>query len=150
MGLKKTLSADQNFMGVEFKDAYWRIENLGFGDDGGGTYIAGCYLRCYPSRESAKKTEQNLEVGSIPEFGGSIRPCYESRLYDWFCAVPVEAAFPNGVPSDYNEAKTIMYKYIKALKPTVGFEDILEEGQTAEVPEQYKGVQKTSFDQYFG
>ena len=150
MGLKKTLAADQNFMGLEFKDAYWKLYNLGFGDDGGGRYIVYAKLKAFPSREAASRTDAYEKVGAVPELGGSKRPMYEAELYNWTIAIPVEYVFPSGIPSDYNEAKTIMYKYIKEFKSSAGFEDVLEEGNSTEVQEKYIGTQKTEFDQLYG
>lgn len=128
MGLKLTLEADQNFMGVKFEDAYWKLTNFGFGEYNGG-YVISLKLSAFPSRESCKLTEQCLDVDAISTFGASARPVYDSVLYEWNALFPVSEVFPEYVPTDMDQAKTTAYSFIKSYLSEVPFSDVFEQGQ---------------------
>lgn len=128
MGLKLTLTENQNFMGTEFKDAYWKITNFGLGEYN-GDYIVSIKLSAYPSREASIKADNMEEVGSINVFGASARPIYEPVLYEWNAMFPVSAIYPEGIPSDMDQAKTTAYSFIKEYLSEVPFTDVFEEGQ---------------------
>ena len=129
MGLKMTLEADQNFMGCRFEEAYWKISNFGFGEYN-GDYVVSIKLSAYPSREASILTESQSEVGTIADFGGSARPLYDAVLYEWNAMFPVSAVYPDGIPSDMDEAKSIAYGFIKEYLKNVQFSDVLEDGQS--------------------
>ena len=129
MGLTLKLDSDQNYMGISFENAYWTITNLTFSDQK-GEFLIGVALSGYPSRESYLATKSNKEVNLTLPFGGSIRPTVSSELYTWYCTLRVEKVFPDGIPSSLDEAKSIIYQYIKDYLDEVPFTDVLEEGQT--------------------
>lgn len=129
MGLTLKLDSDQNYMGISFENAYWTITNLTFSDQK-GEFLIGVVLSGYPSRESYLATKNKKEVNLTLPFGGSIRPTVSSELYTWYCTLRVEKVFPNGIPSFLDEAKSIIYQYIKDYLDEVPFTDVLEEGQT--------------------
>lgn len=128
MGLQYTLEKNQNWVGVKFQNAYWKITNFGFGEYN-NDYVVSLQLTAYPSRESSILSKSQSEVGMISSFGSSIRPIYESALYRWDAIFPVAAVFPNGIPSSLSESKKKAYTFIKEYLSEVPFQDVFEEGQ---------------------
>lgn len=131
MGLQYRLEKNQNWLGVEFQNAYWKITNFGLGEYN-GDYIVSLQLTAYPSRESSVLSESGAEVSVISDFGGSVRPVYDGALYRWDAMFPVSTVFPDGVPSSLSEAKTIAYNFIKSYLDQIPFTDVFEEGQNLE------------------
>ena len=129
--MKYTVTADQNFMGTTFTDAYWKLTNFGFGEFN-DAFIVAITLSAYPSRDASQKTKASSEVGYISTFGASSRPNYEAEIYTWNTSFPVEVVYPNGIPSSLADAKTIAYNFIKQYLYEIPFEDVFEEGQATE------------------
>lgn len=129
MGFMKTLNADENFIGADFPNAYFKLTNFGMGEFNGG-YIVAVTLSGFASRDAAKKHEGNEEVPGSIGIGGSARPVFEPELYRWNAQFNLSDMFPDGVPSSLDEAKAQTYRFLKDfLSPECIFEDVFEDGQ---------------------
>jgi hypothetical protein len=127
MGLKMTLSADNNHMHFDFVDAYWAVEDIMY-----STTDMTFYLYAYPSRD-AKLAYLQPGVQQIvidPEtdgkLGGPPSDVYNPRLYCWQGASAISDIFPDGIPVDADAQKTAIYRFIKAYT-LLPFEDVLEQ-----------------------
>ena len=120
MGLEYTLKAEQNHVGIEFKNAYWVVKEI--------KYLEGHafgVLECYPNRELSKLEGQKLtDWESIP-VGGPTHQFHRSRLWAWEFMFPLAEGFPNGIPLDDDAQKTAIYNWIKR-NVEIPFRDVLE------------------------
>ncbi len=121
MGLKLTLPKEDNGLYHDFIDAYWVIEDLRYEMKEEGLFAV-YWLNCYPSRDSFKKI--GLPVSNIG-IGHSEMVIYNGKLYEYLGLELVSNLFPNGIPVDINEQKTVIYNYIKA-NIDLPFEDVFE------------------------
>ena len=119
MGLKLTLSKNDNCIYADFVDAYWSVENIQY-----TTAYGYADLYCYPSREAKYKLGEAIKDFSF-SFGGSIEPAYTTRLYHWGFTFSIASVFPDGIPLDENEQKTAIYNWVKSYTG-LGFEDVME------------------------
>lgn len=122
MGLKLTLSKDNNPMGFTFEDAYWVIEELKY-EMGAENLSISFNLNCYPSRDSSKLTGRNVEPLS---FGSPERPKYNGKLYGFSHLNYAKVIFPDGVPMDRDAQLTQIYNFIKEYTG-LPFEDVFED-----------------------
>lgn len=128
MGLQCALTKEQNHMGIDFPGAYFAIDNFGFGESS-GEYIVNITLNGYPNRETKHMSGKSVSNSSLP-FGGAYRMIYEPCIYSWNTQFKVDRVFPEGIPTDIDEVKTKLYKFIKSYLNDVEFVDIFEEGQS--------------------
>lgn len=128
MGFRRTLKADENFIGAEFTNAYFKLTNFGFGEFE-GNYIVAISLSGFASREAAALFEKGEEVPGSIGVGASARTIYDPELYRWNGQFLLKDVYPDGVPSSLSEAKAEMYKFLKKELKNINFEDVFEEGQ---------------------
>lgn len=120
MGLKLTLSKNDNCIYADFIDAYWSVENIQY-----STAYGYADLYCYPSREA--KYKEGSAVNNLSfTFGGSIEPTFTPRLYHWGFTFNISSVFPSGIPLSEDEQKTAIYNWVKTYTG-LQFEDVLEE-----------------------
>lgn len=118
MGLLLTLPKEYNCIYTDFPKAYWSIESILYTPD--AIQFA---LVCYPSRDAKYKKHQRIE--GLP-FGAPVNESYTPELYTWMSRYPLKDVFPNGIPVDENEQKTILYNFLRTVN-TSPFKDVFEE-----------------------
>ena len=119
MGLKLTLNVQDSYVGTQFIDAYWKIDDLRY-----STTDAWAHLVCYPTREASKLNNAPMPEPSL-SIGAPVRGNYYTELYQWNAVAKIADVFPNGIPLDENEQKTAMYNWIKEYTH-LPFEDVFE------------------------
>lgn len=122
MGLKYPLTRDQNHMGVDFPEAYWKLEDIQFAKG----LVAGT-LKAYPSREASLREGLDLPEErwmEIPIGGPRYNHIY-SELWAWNFSYPLQDVFPKGIPLDEDVQKKTIYNHIKATTP-IKFQDVLD------------------------
>lgn len=124
MGLKLTLPATDNFIGQEFTDAYWSIDNITFTNYEGVSYVS-FDLDTYASRDAKLLSGQNVPNTGIA-YGGSYRTVYEPILHKWEASFRSETVFPNGIPISEAAQKDVLYVFVKEYTG-LPFEDVFEE-----------------------
>lgn len=129
MGLKLTLEAKNNPMGFTFEDAYWHIEGLKY-EMGTDALFISFSLNCYPTRESSKLTNKDVEPLS---FGMPERSKFGGKLYNFSFMDYVSRIFPDGVPMDRDSQLSQIYTFIKEYTG-LPFEDVFEEKEEAAEP----------------
>lgn len=118
MGLSLTLKKEYNNFYTDFIDAYWSIDNIQY-----TSTDCSFRLSAYPSREAKKKMYQNISQLSIG--GATYGTVFNPVLHEWVGFVQWKEIFPNGIPVDENEQKTVIYNYIKKYTQ-LPFNDVLE------------------------
>lgn len=126
MGLKLTLEAKNNPMGFTFEDAYWHIEGLKY-EMGTDALFISFSLNCYPTRDSSKLTNKDVEPLS---FGMPERSKYNGKLYNFSFMDYASRIFPDGVPMDRDSQLAQIYSFIKEYTG-LPFEDVFEEKEEA-------------------
>lgn len=129
MGLKLTLEAKNNPMGFTFEDAYWHIEGLKY-EMGTDALFISFSLNCYPTRESSKLTNKDVEPLS---FGMPERSKFGGKLYNFSFMDYASRIFPDGVPMDRDSQLSQIYSFIKEYTG-LPFEDVFEEKEEAAEP----------------
>ena len=122
MGLRKTLTKENNHLNFDFTNAYWAISDLSY--DTGSCYFR---LKAYPSREAKIKDLSPVEKSTL-SFGGASYPVVNSALYVWEGIFPIADIFPAGIPLDEDLQKKVIYNFIKKYTAE-NFTDVFEEGQ---------------------
>ena len=120
MGLKLTITKEQNHLYTDFIDAYWAIEELSYDTDN-------CYFRlaAYPSREAKKMNLVPITDKSFP-VGTSAQPVTSTMIYRWEAIIAIKDIFSSYLPLDSNVQKTMIYNFIKA-HTGMPFIDVFEE-----------------------
>ena len=120
MGLKLTLSKENNPLYYDFVNAYWAITNINY-------TVNQCIfkLEAFPSRDAKYKTRTPLEGTTLP-IGCASSPMFETNLYEWDGTFMISDIFPSGIPLDANEQKTAVYNFIKSYT-SLPFEDVFED-----------------------
>lgn len=123
MGLQFTLPKECNNLYFDFEDAYWYLSELGYDTEN-------CYflLVAYPNREARLAQGTLLPRNPLP-IGGVSSISVKADIYRWRGIFPTVDIFPNGIPLDANEQKTVVYNFIKAYTG-LPYEDVFEEEQT--------------------
>ena len=121
MGLRLTLSKENNTLYYDFFDAYWHIENIVY-----TTTQVGGVLKCYPSRESSLKNETKISPNL--NIGNSIFPLVDACIYRWDFIFDLSKVFKDNIPLDKNEQITSIYEYVKKYTG-LPFKDVYEEEQ---------------------
>ena len=119
MGLKLTLSKENNTLYHDFLDAYWHIDNIVY-----TTTQVGGVLKCFPSREASLKSGTQISP-NLP-IGNSIFPLVDACIYRWDFIFDLSKVFKDSIPLNKNEQVTAIYE---AVKEYIGlpFEDVFEE-----------------------
>jgi len=121
MALQKTLEKENNSLCADFKDAYWRIDNLTFYNNGEADLTRFC-LNCYASKEASRKSVELFINPTLP-FGGSPEGGIKPILYTWVAEFYTKDIFPNGIPNSLEKQKEILYPFVKNYLG-IDFEDV--------------------------
>ncbi len=125
MGMLFELAKTENYLGIDFEQAYWAIDDVGIGEQS-GVFGLGMTLHAYPTREAKKLTEEQAIVGQKP-FGASTSYNYNAVLYEFNLFLPINTAFPDGnIPASLDGLKTRAYNIIKAYLNLTSVVDIFE------------------------
>lgn len=128
MGMLFELNKNENYLGIDFSEAYWAVDDVGVGEQS-GVFGLGMTLHAYPSRESKKLTEERAVVGQKP-FGASTSYNYNAVLYEFNLFLPVDIAFPDGtVPASMDALKERAYGIIKEYLNLSDVVDVFEPSQ---------------------
>ena len=119
MGLKMTLSKENNSLYCDFVDAYWAIDSVMHGIE-----TVSFRLVAYPSRD-AKLANQFTQVNPTLGFGRATYKMVDSELYIMPFDAPAEDIFPNGIPLGKDAQYTAIYTWIK-IYTQLPFEDVFE------------------------
>lgn len=125
MGLKMTISAQDNHMSYEFKDAYWKIEDIVFSNKEGASFV-GFSLKAYPSREASKAVLKPIRRTEAIQEGGPYMGAYSPCLWTWQTLFRATEAFPNGIPVTESAQKDVLYQLVKTYTG-LPFEDVIED-----------------------
>lgn len=111
MALQKTLEKQNNSLCADFRDAYWRIDDLIFYNKEGIDLVRFC-LNCYASRESSKQSA-NEWIKPTLSFGGSPDGTHRPILYTWVAEFRTQDVFPYGIPNTLIKQKEVLYPFVK-------------------------------------
>lgn len=123
MALKMLLKKEHNHLHYDFPDAYWRIEDVNFGNLDGNTIVV-FKLAAYPNRGSAQMLNQ--EVGSISAFGSPANTLINNILYGWVASFRADTIFTDGIPLLESEQRAILYPFVKEYLNLTDAVDVLE------------------------
>lgn len=126
MAIIKTLPKEHNHMYYDFPDAYWRIEDINFGNVEGITKVSFRFT-AYPNKEASLKWYE--ETQPMLNFGGPNGYNVENRLYTWVALFDANEIFTNGIPATEAEQRNVLYNFIKLYLELTDYEDVFEEGQ---------------------
>ena len=120
MGLKLTLTKENNRLYHDFVDAYWSVDGITY-----STKTLNFVLNCYPSREAKYKHNGTMETSTLP-IGSASPNVFFTVLYSWETYAMITDIFPDGIPLSEDEQKTAIYEWVKSYTG-LGFEDVMEE-----------------------
>ena len=120
MGLKLTLTKENNRLYHDFVDAYWSVDGITY-----STKTVSFVLNCYPSREAKYKHNGAMETSTLP-IGSASPNVFFTVLYSWETYAMITDIFPDGIPLSEDEQKTAIYEWVKSYTG-LGFEDVMEE-----------------------
>lgn len=126
MGLRLTLSKENNSLFTEFKDAYWVVTNVSY-----SLTSVSFNLICYPSREARHLDNTPLSASSLP-IGGASLSVIKPELYRWRGQFAIAQIFPNGIPINPDEQIKTIYSFVKSCTG-LSFDDVLEDEQEATI-----------------
>ena len=125
MGFLINLPKESNAMYTDYPEAYWYLDNVRtiYEDDIQNVLYD---VSAYPSRE-VKNNDGFWLVPAYP-FGNPTRSQVDALLYVFTDKHPTAEIFPNGMPSDLNEVKRILYTHFKAFLDSLGvaYTDVFE------------------------
>lgn len=125
MGLKMTISAQDNHMSYAFEDAYWKIEDIVFSNRDGVSFVA-FSLKAYPSRKASKNILKPIQRTEAMQYGGPYIGAYSPCLWTWQALFKAEEVFPSGVPITESAQKDVLYQLVKTYTG-LPFVDVLED-----------------------
>jgi len=111
MAIQMKLGKDNNHIGIDFNDAYWVIENVGFKIEN-NSILFGFKFNAYANEETCHKT-QNLTEVTLLGFGSPINAIHNSILYTFIGLYEASYIFPTGIPVTKDEQLVILYTFIK-------------------------------------
>lgn len=120
MGLKLTLSKENNRLYYDFIDAYWSVDGINY-----STKTVSFTLNCYPSREAKYKHNASMDTPTLP-IGSASPEVFYTILYSWETYAMITDIFPEGIPLSEDEQKSGIYEWVKRYTG-LEFEDVLEE-----------------------
>ena len=126
MGLRLTLSKENNSLFTEFKDAYWVVTNVSY-----SLASVSFNLICYPSREARKCDNTPLATPDLP-IGGATLSVFKPELYRWRGQFAISQLFPQGIPVSPDDQMRTIYSFVKSYTG-LSFDDVLEEGQEVRI-----------------
>lgn len=126
MGFLINLSKESNFMYMDYPEAYWYLDNVRTIYEQGVQKVL-YDVSAYPSREV--KNNEGLWLVSAYPFGYPTKSQVDSCLYRFTDKHPTAEIFPNGMPADLSQVKSILYNHFKTYLDELGVEytDVLEE-----------------------
>ena len=128
MGIMMRLPKEANTLYYDFESAYWAIENISFGSQGGdGSVMVSFLFSAYPNRDAKQKTTSLEQVQQFSTFGGPTSMMYEAQLYQWAGIFRASDIFLHGIPTSFTEQLAILYPFIKAYLNLDEATDVLEE-----------------------
>lgn len=125
MGFLINLPKESNHMYTDYPEAYWYLDNIRtIYEDGVQKVLYD--VSAYPSRE-VKNKEGYWLVSAYP-FGNPTSSRVNACLYRFTDNHPTAEIFPNGMPSDLNEVKSILYNHFKTFLDSLGvaYTDVFE------------------------
>ena len=122
MGLRLTLSKENNSLFTEFKDAYWVVTNVSY-----SLTSVSFNLICYPSREARKCDNTPLATPDLP-IGGATLSVFKPELYRWRGQFAISQLFPQGIPASPDDQMRTIYSFVKSYTG-LPFDDVLEKEQ---------------------
>ena len=132
MGFLINLPKESNHMYTDYPNAYWYLDNIRtIYEDGVQKVLYD--VSAYPSRE-VKNKEGYWLVSAYP-FGDPINSRVNACLYRFTDNHPTAEIFANGMPSDLNDVKRILYTHFKVFLDSLGvaYTDVFE---TDNLPEE--------------
>jgi hypothetical protein len=128
MGILMQLPKEANTLYFHFDTAYWAIENVSFGSQGGdGSVMVSFLFTAYPNRDAKQKTASLEQVQQFSMFGGPISTMYEAQLYRWAGLFRASDIFAHGIPTSFTEQLAILYPFVKTYLNLADATDVLEE-----------------------
>ena len=134
MGFLINLPKKSNAMYTDYPEAYWYLDNIRtIYEDGVQKVLYD--VSAYPSREV--KNNEGLWLVSAYPFGYPTKSQVDSCLYRFTDKHPTAEIFPNGMPSDLNEVKRILYTLFKVFLDCIGvaYIDVFENDNVEEIVE---------------
>lgn len=108
MGLKLSLTKNNNPMYYDFPDAYWEIDGLSYTPE-----QIDFRLLAYPNKEARTNNHNVLEDLTIP-YGAPLGGSVNSALYQWHVTMSITNIFPDGViPAGRAAQYEAIYNWIK-------------------------------------
>lgn len=126
MGLIAPLLKRDNHLHVDFPDAYWSIDNIGFYTSNGITMLRFDFC-AYPSREV--KLDAGKTLSPALEFGGPCSQVVEPVLYRWAAEFDAGLVFPSGIPTSVDAQKEILYPMVKGFLQMTDAVNVLEDSE---------------------
>ena len=125
MGFLINLPKNSNAMYTDYPNAYWYLDNIRTIYEENVQKVL-YDVSAYPSRE-VKNMEGYWLVAAYP-FGDPTSSRVNACLYRFTDNHPTAEIFPNGMPSDLNEVKRILYTHFKAFLDSLGvaYTDVFE------------------------
>lgn len=125
MGFLINLPKESNAMYTDYPEAYWYLDNIRTIYESNVQQVL-YDVSAYPSREI--KNNEGLWLVSAYPFGYPTKSQVDSCLYRFTDKHPTAEIFPNGMPSDLNEVKRILYNHFKAFLDSLGvaYTDVFE------------------------
>ena len=122
MGFKARLSKTSNVMGLDWEEAYWKIDCVRI-DSNAQTIVV--ELKAYPTREAMLLQNSTLEADY--QFGTPTSESVDCVLYTWQGGFPLATVFPDGIPTSLSDQKAILYPLVKQFLGITDWEDVLED-----------------------
>lgn len=125
MGFLINLPKESNHMYTDYPSAYWYLDNIRTLYENGIQNVL-YDVSAYPSREV--RNNEGKWLVSVYPFGYPTKSQVDSCLYRFTDKHHTAEIFPNGMPSDLNEVKSILYNHFKAFLDSLGvaYTDVFE------------------------
>lgn len=125
MGFLIALPKESNGMYTDYPNAYWYLDNIRTIYEN-GTQLVLYDVSAYPSRDV--KNHQGYWLKSAYPFGNPMRTNVDACLYRFTDKHPAVELFPDGMPADLSQVKSILYNHFKTYLNELGVEytDVLE------------------------
>ena len=126
MGFLINLPKESNHMYTDYPSAYWYLDNIRTIYEDGIQQVL-YDVSAYPSRDV--KNKNGLWLVSAYPLGNPVQSQVNACLYRFTDKHPAADLFPNGMPTDLDEVKSILYIHFKNYLNSLGiaYTDVLEE-----------------------
>lgn len=119
------LDKSSNKVCNDFIDAYWTIEDIGYGSKDGEMYC-NFGFNAYADRDAKLINNQSIPLTQY-SWGGAGTPVYNTKLYTWRSVIRANEIFPDGVPTLERDQKDILYAFLKDFLQLRDFTDVFED-----------------------